>query len=1789
MDRGRKKWGKADVNLKIPPDDIQSKLSQKEVDKNYEEYLLLLQQRNKLVKKLKQKSQQEIELEQKEHGFSLYVNGSYGNSGPTAPKHKSPKQAASGGGGAGGGKLRKTKTAGDAPRAKQIITEEELLKAEEKFKELEAAKRARTAPAPRKNWLAGSIDIKTRKGEKVKVKAPSKVTGNYSEDFEEYTSENFEEHNSESETDDDQSELMRHMTMVLEKETETESSESDIEIDAGRHRLNTVQEEDEETNEQLLLSIQDVKKLRQSLEMNASIKQSIAEEISTDDSGSDIHDDDDIFEEEDIIEEVIEEQIEPSPPRAKHSSFLDPGETLVLEFGPTNPGKKQERDLSAARRPDAEEISQVRKSKSSPKHYVPKPKTSIDLKPTTPVRKSRPLSAAQRKSRESENVLDSTADTSAVLAALKAENDQVEKMAKQSAVTNRDEEDHRRSTEPGSALFDSQSEDVVPRESPTNLLSDENLLKVVDKVTKMDSKDQKKLFKALVKIEKTVSKPGTPRTPRAPSDNDRTPRNNDRTPRNEDRTPRNDNRTPRNKDRTARDSDLTPRVSQEDPDKTPRYSSVTPRNLECPPLIELHIELLSNWGHKSRIGLTEIQIFDMEKRRIPINESDLVLHGVKQPKGDLNNLFNGKFKSTKERNMWSCSFTPGEPVEFVFTLKNPDVEENFGLSKIKLWNFNKSLTELTVGVKDIRVFLGGELLYEGQIERGCGNQVFDYSTTININDALTPTPRGNLGNISHPNSTTPSSEGSTPSTVHIDTHSDDITTSIDESSVQSKMADLDNDLAMLAETSKIEGPTRSETRILRHSTDATLELPVVESPRDKTKGISSPIQPTNSPRQSTSLRHSSDKGTKKSQTPRSSKRMAAKLGPNQQPEEAKQSTKIVTDTSGNTTQSTENVTRSSQEDLPMLQQIREMTRKSSQGKPKWLSEEKKKTSKDKPKNKPSWLKSTDMENEPFEVPPESRSGRESSPSNPTQSRAETASRQKDFKTLLDDESHLESAVPKYMQSETGQGHLSDDEDRKWRNRRMSDDSEIEEAESQMKRIENSRNKWRKEEELKLEESWSSLNLFNKSQRGRICLDMQGDVMDEYLEKRRATPIQEEKDATINEPEAEECVIPELPTGRELVINILTTWGDRHYVGLNGIDIFSKSGEPISVQSISADPADINILPGYSQDPRVVTNLIDGVNKTRDDFHMWLAPYTAGSNHIIHITFEKPCSIALLRIWNYNKSRIHSYRGAKTVEMCLDGHYIFKGEIARACGGVMGGTEAFGDTILFTTDEEILENVSRYDDAYESEAFSDDDWEDDVPFERPRTADEELQERPVTRATRQLPNQPSETPIQKLDTVDMETVPSFTNNATYNEDGVYEGKCIQLNFTATWGDPYYLGLTGLELAGVNGEPIPLNMDMLDADPRDLRMLDGHQLDDRTLDKLVNNINITMSDENMWMVPYTEGEPHTVTINLRETTVLTGIRFWNYNKSKECTYRGAKLVHIKLDGQLISPPDGFLLRKAPGNCHFDFAQEVLFNQSSMLKYAEIRPREITLGCGDISNDINADYESVQMPRGFIYQLHLLSTWGDPYYVGLNGIEIYDANGRKIQLTDNNIACYPDSVNVLEGVQHDCRTPDKLIDDVNDTTDGRHMWLAPVLPNMVNSVFVIFDQPVTVSMIKLWNYSKTSQRGVKDFALLVDDLLVYNGQLEACVPIARGILPTLDLPQKYHTILFTQDKELLRKEKHTVISNQVGGQDVQLTDEQTIVGHYSNPNQAEKLVNQALRPTTSVPGQKRKAIVY
>ena len=116
------------------------------------------------------------------------------------------------------------------------------------------------------------------------------------------------------------------------------------------------------------------------------------------------------------------------------------------------------------------------------------------------------------------------------------------------------------------------------------------------------------------------------------------------------------------------------------------------------------------------------------------------------------------------------------------------------------------------------------------------------------------------------------------------------------------------------------------------------------------------------------------------------------------------------------------------------------------------------------------------------------------------------------------------------------------------------------------------------------------------------------------------------------------------------------------------------------------PADVNVLPGYGRDPRTVDKLVDGVYRTTDDLHMWLTPWTAGRRVTVTIDLGERAdtTLSMLRIWNYNKSRIHSHRGARDVAVSLDGVHIFAGPIGKGTG-LTDGCEDAAEHILFTTE------------------------------------------------------------------------------------------------------------------------------------------------------------------------------------------------------------------------------------------------------------------------------------------------------------------------------------------------------------------------------------------------------------------------------------------------------------------------------------------------------------------------
>ncbi|KAJ1448865.1 hypothetical protein M885DRAFT_412496, partial [Pelagophyceae sp. CCMP2097] len=357
-------------------------------------------------------------------------------------------------------------------------------------------------------------------------------------------------------------------------------------------------------------------------------------------------------------------------------------------------------------------------------------------------------------------------------------------------------------------------------------------------------------------------------------------------------------------------------------------------------------------------------------------------------------------------------------------------------------------------------------------------------------------------------------------------------------------------------------------------------------------------------------------------------------------------------------------------------------------------------------------------------------------------------------------------------------------------------------------------------------------------------------------------------------------IPTLPRGSLLRLELLGTWGDPHYIGLHGIEAFDELGRPVQVESVQADPPSINVLPEYSADPRTADKLVDGVNATCDELHAWLAPYDSTAEHSISLMFARTVSLSMLRIWNYNKSRAHSYRGVRGLRASLDGAAIFQGEVRKAAG-CLDGCSVEAEMILFTLDAATLKAIEAHDvglsaaDAAAAlegavrrleerpttadstdgatgaaraaslrrttraqqpghtydEMRLDEGLEPEKHGVRPRTslagakdaakASSLLDFSPPDDASPRgaPPAPPSERSLQKAAQRAVEA------DARAPPSGVLpRARRIKIRIESTWGDAHYVGLNGVRvLIGDGARPCSLSAAQLTAEPRDLRSL------------------------------------------------------------------------------------------------------------------------------------------------------------------------------------------------------------------------------------------------------------------------------------------------------------------------------------------------------------------------------
>ena len=167
---------------------------------------------------------------------------------------------------------------------------------------------------------------------------------------------------------------------------------------------------------------------------------------------------------------------------------------------------------------------------------------------------------------------------------------------------------------------------------------------------------------------------------------------------------------------------------------------------------------------------------------------------------------------------------------------------------------------------------------------------------------------------------------------------------------------------------------------------------------------------------------------------------------------------------------------------------------------------------------------------------------------------------------------------------------------------------------------------------------------------------------------------------------------------------------------------------------------------------------------------------------------------------------------------------------------------------------------------------------------------------------------------------------------------------------------------------------------------------------------------------------------------------------------------------------------------------------------------------------------------LPTGRHLQFTILSTWGDPYYVGCAGIELFDACGDVIGRVGSVSAV---DVNCLAGARNDPRTSEKLFDGMCHTCDDLHAWLAPW--GEQESVTIDVDLKTdnvdaqTLSMLRIWNYNKSREqsfRGMRMVKITLDGGVIFEGEIRRAAGSLKGPDECSD------AVLFTTAEDVVNK---------------------------------------------------------
>ena len=135
------------------------------------------------------------------------------------------------------------------------------------------------------------------------------------------------------------------------------------------------------------------------------------------------------------------------------------------------------------------------------------------------------------------------------------------------------------------------------------------------------------------------------------------------------------------------------------------------------------IGIISNWGNRKKVGMTEIELFDQNNKKIKINNIKVKGTEGNISQENINRLYNNKIHTINDNEMWSMDISKKNIYSqflniYLYIYANIDNNKPLleNISYIQIWNYNG--WEINRGVKKIEIFKDEYIYFSGIIPRG---------------------------------------------------------------------------------------------------------------------------------------------------------------------------------------------------------------------------------------------------------------------------------------------------------------------------------------------------------------------------------------------------------------------------------------------------------------------------------------------------------------------------------------------------------------------------------------------------------------------------------------------------------------------------------------------------------------------------------------------------------------------------------------------------------------------------------------------------------------------------------------------------------------------------------------------------------------------------------------------------------------------------------------------------------------------------------------------------------------